>query len=70
MVPYLVNIVSKGICNLFTGAVRRTTTQSSANATRDSQLLSLLAARRRQLLNGRLTTHINNLATLAHKPGK
>ncbi|XP_041976039.1 serine-rich adhesin for platelets-like [Aricia agestis] len=48
---------------------RRTTTQSS-NATRDSQLYSLLAARRRQLLTGRLTTHINTIATLAHKPYK
>ncbi|CAK1603748.1 unnamed protein product [Parnassius mnemosyne] len=53
-----------------TGSVRKTTTQSNANTTRDSQLLSLLAARRRQLLTGRLTTHINTLATLAHKPHK
>ncbi|CAG5042593.1 unnamed protein product [Parnassius apollo] len=52
------------------GSARKTTTQSSANTTRDSQLLSLLAARRRQLLSGRLTTHINTLATLAHKPHK
>ncbi|XP_046960167.1 uncharacterized protein LOC124530197 [Vanessa cardui] len=52
------------------GSARRTTTQSSANTTRDSQLLSLLAARRRQLLTGRLTSHINTIATLAHKPHK
>ena len=52
------------------GGGRRTTTQSSANATRDSQLLSLLAARRRQLLNERLATHINTLASLAHKANK
>ncbi|KAL0840767.1 hypothetical protein ABMA28_015950 [Loxostege sticticalis] len=52
------------------GGVRRTTTQSSANATRDSQLLSVLAARRRQLLSGRLATHINTLASLAHKANK
>ncbi|CAK1552451.1 unnamed protein product [Leptosia nina] len=51
-------------------SARRTTTQSSTNATRDSQLLSLLAARRRQLLTGRLTTHINNLAAIAQKPYK
>ncbi|KAF9787733.1 hypothetical protein SFRURICE_015929 [Spodoptera frugiperda] len=49
---------------------RRTTTQSSTNATRDSQLLSLLAARRRQLLNDRLATHINAIASLAHKANK
>ncbi|CAH0728073.1 unnamed protein product, partial [Brenthis ino] len=53
-----------------TRSARRTTTQSSVNTTRDSQLLSLLAARRRQLLTGRLTTHINTIATLAHKPHK
>lgn len=52
------------------GGGRRTTTQSSANATRDSQLLSLLAARRRQLLNDRLATHINAIASLAHKANK
>ncbi|XP_050343040.1 uncharacterized protein LOC126768779 [Nymphalis io] len=52
------------------GSVRRTTTQSSVNTTRDSQLLTLLAARRRQLLTGRLTSHINTIATLAHKPHK
>ncbi|XP_063890270.1 cyclin-dependent kinase 12 [Helicoverpa armigera] len=52
------------------GGGRRTTTQSSANATRDSQLLSLLAARRRQLLNERLATHINTLSSLAHKANK
>ncbi|XP_047516100.1 probable serine/threonine-protein kinase dyrk2 [Pieris napi] len=52
------------------GSTRRTTTQSSANATRDSQLLSVLAARRRQLLTGRLTSHINTLASIAHKPHK
>ncbi|XP_072941054.1 uncharacterized protein [Epargyreus clarus] len=52
------------------GGVRRTTTQSSTNATRDSQLLSLLAARRRQLLTGRLTTHISTISALAHKPHK
>ncbi|KAJ8732414.1 hypothetical protein PYW07_015013 [Mythimna separata] len=52
------------------GGGRRTTTQSSTNATRDSQLLSLLAARRRQLLNDRLNTHLSTLASLAHKPTK
>ncbi|XP_061709558.1 uncharacterized protein LOC133519566 [Cydia pomonella] len=49
---------------------RRTTTQSSINATRDQQLHAVLAARRRQLLNGRLATHINNLANIANKPHK
>ncbi|CAH2074935.1 unnamed protein product, partial [Iphiclides podalirius] len=52
------------------GSIRKTTTQSTANTTRDSQLLSLLAARRRQLLGGRLTTHVNTLASLANKPHK
>ncbi|CAH2233137.1 jg14000 [Pararge aegeria aegeria] len=55
---------------LITGSSKRTTTQSSANTTRDSQLLSLLAARRKQLLAGRLTTHINTIANLATKPHK
>ncbi|KAL4713624.1 hypothetical protein ACJJTC_017665 [Scirpophaga incertulas] len=50
--------------------VRRPSTPSGSNATRDSQLLSVLAARRRQLLTGRLTTHINTLAALAHKANK
>ncbi|KOB64370.1 Tyrosine kinase receptor Cad96Ca [Operophtera brumata] len=52
------------------GSARRTTTQSSVNGTRDSQLLSLLAARRRQLLSERLATHVNTLASLAHKTTK
>ncbi|XP_075970116.1 uncharacterized protein LOC142972743 [Anticarsia gemmatalis] len=52
------------------GSVRRTTTQSSTNTTRDSQLLSLLAARRRQLLHGRLATHINTIASLAQKANR
>ncbi|XP_023937854.2 uncharacterized protein LOC112045770 [Bicyclus anynana] len=56
--------------SLLAGTNRRATTASSANTTRDSQLLSLLAARRRQLLAGRLTTHINTIANLAHKPHK
>ncbi|XP_037874706.1 mucin-4 [Bombyx mori] len=49
---------------------KRVTTPSSTNATRDSQLFSLLAARRRLLLSGRLTSHINTLAAITHKPHK
>lgn len=52
------------------GSVRRTPTQNNTNTTRDSQLLSVLAARRRQLLHGRLATHINTLASLAHKANR
>ncbi|XP_037978404.2 dual specificity protein kinase splB isoform X2 [Plutella xylostella] len=59
-----------GKAGLISGSGRRTTTQSSANATRDSQLLSVLAARRRLLLHGRLATHINTLASLAHKSNR
>ncbi|XP_068630225.1 uncharacterized protein [Battus philenor] len=59
---------SKG--SFIPGSLRKATTQSSANTTRHSQLLSLLAARRRQLLSGRLTTHINTLASIANKPHK
>ncbi|KAJ0180179.1 hypothetical protein K1T71_004770 [Dendrolimus kikuchii] len=60
-------MVALSCTHVLRGAVRRTTTQSSANATRDSQLLSLLKARRRQLIHGRLATHINAFASLAHK---
>ncbi|KAJ2939591.1 hypothetical protein O0L34_g14305 [Tuta absoluta] len=52
------------------GGVKKTTVASNVNATRDSQLHAVLAARRRQLLSGRLATHINTLAHLAHKPNK
>ncbi|XP_050672100.1 mucin-4-like isoform X2 [Leptidea sinapis] len=51
-------------------SVRRAATTSSSNATRDSQLLSVLAARRRQLLSGRLAGHISTIASIAHKPHK
>lgn len=53
-----------------TGGNRRPAVQQNANATRDSQLLSVLAARRRQLLNGRLAAHINTLTALANKSNR
>ncbi|KAI5631937.1 protein tyrosine kinase domain-containing protein [Phthorimaea operculella] len=56
-------------CN-YLGGVKKTTVASNLNTTRDQQLHAVLAARRRQLLSGRLATHINTLAHLAHKPNK
>ncbi|GBP61205.1 Tyrosine kinase receptor Cad96Ca [Eumeta japonica] len=56
------------IVEIFIGVNRRPVVQSTGNGTRDSQLLSVLAARRRQLLHGRLATHVNTIAQLAAKP--
>ncbi|XP_077290983.1 uncharacterized protein LOC143914588 [Arctopsyche grandis] len=53
---------------IVTGAQRRPMGNSLPK--RDSQLLSLLAARRRQLLADRVGTHLATIATFANKPDK